>query len=38
MRYSGGTMALGVGFLIWGFIAPRFSSPKPIATARTQVA
>ena len=34
----GGTMALGVGFLIWGFIAPRFSSPKPIATARTQVA
>ena len=24
----GGTMALGVGFLIWGFIAPRFSAEK----------
>jgi putrescine:ornithine antiporter len=34
----GGTMALGVGFLIWGFIAPRFSTQKPLATPRTQVA
>ncbi len=34
----GGTMALGVGYLIWGFIAPRFTSQKPLAAPRTQVA
>ena len=32
----GGTVALGIGFIIWGFIAPRFASEtQPIAVPRT---
>jgi putrescine:ornithine antiporter len=31
----GATVALGIGFIIWGFLAPRFSS-EPIATAQAQ--
>jgi len=34
----GGTVALGVGFLIWGFLAPRFSSVTPGATAQHKAA
>jgi putrescine:ornithine antiporter len=29
----GGMLVLGIGFLIWGFIAPRFAAGKPAAAA-----
>jgi len=29
----GGMLVLGIGFLIWGFIAPRFATGKPAAAA-----
>jgi putrescine:ornithine antiporter len=27
----GGMIATGIGFVIWGFIAPRFAAAKPVA-------
>ena len=33
----GGTLALGIGFIIWGFIAPRFAS-EARAAFRNRVA
>jgi putrescine:ornithine antiporter len=29
----GGMLVLGIGYLIWGFIAPRFAPGKPAAAA-----
>jgi putrescine:ornithine antiporter len=29
----GGTIAMAIGFIIWGFIAYRFASPRPAAAA-----
>ncbi len=31
----GGMLVLGIGYLIWGFIAPRFAHPKPAVAERT---
>ena len=27
----GGMIVTGIGFVIWGFIAPRFAEPRPVA-------
>jgi putrescine:ornithine antiporter len=34
----GGAIVWGIGYLIWGFIAPRFASGRPAAASRTGVA
>jgi putrescine:ornithine antiporter len=34
----GGAIVWGIGYLIWGFIAPRFASEKPAAALRAEVA
>jgi putrescine:ornithine antiporter len=34
----GGMLVLGLGYLIWGFIAPRFATGKPAAAAQIGVA
>ena len=30
----GGVLVLGVAYIIWGFIAPRFATPAPVAANR----
>jgi putrescine:ornithine antiporter len=34
----GGMLVLGIGYVIWGFIAPRFASRKPAAVSHPAVA
>ena len=34
----GGVIVWGLGYLIWGFIAPRFASKKPAAALQTEAA
>jgi putrescine:ornithine antiporter len=34
----GGMLVLGIGYIIWGFIAPRFASSKPTAASQPAVA
>ena len=29
----GGMLVMGIGFMIWGFIAPRFAAKQPAARA-----
>ncbi len=34
----GGMLVLGIAYIIWGFIAPRFTGRRPVGTAAAKAA